>query len=226
MICDTINVMAKAFEENMKQAFLELVESGLDAPFDLYARDPEDYSFMNEIFPNFQLLSAGGAMPFQAHGLVAGYPFYYRSEQHSADIREAPVGHDFPWSNHNAYWTATMDANDYSGSENFFPQLIWLLKNFKKSPFLYRFPCKKLAYRDSNDLSSFYVVEGAEDEVYGWGYNPEEAFLEAQKISAYLAERGITEEQQKALFRAKEVSKTPEEYDLRIYEAELPTFLL
>lgn len=217
--------MSKEFEANKLNAFKDYVETGLDVKFDLWATDPNDYVWLQEFFPNFKLVSAGGALPFQAEGYVEGHPFYYRSEQNSASLYVAGQDSEMPYLPEMSLWSSSLTHEDYLGNANFLNNLFTLLKSLKKAQFLYRFSCNDIKYHDQNDLSTAYVIEEGTGSVFGWGYNPVEAFEYAKKPSSYLTEHGISEEVQQFVWLTKNPNPVPINEDTRVYPDVLPSFM-
>lgn len=107
--------MSAEFMKNKHNSFKEYLTSDLDINFDLHAQDPNDFTWVEEYFPNFKLLSSGGALPFQAERYLNGYPFYYRSEQNSASIKVAERNQETPYLPDLAYWSSRMETDDYMG---------------------------------------------------------------------------------------------------------------
>lgn len=97
-----------------------------------------------------------------------------------------------------------------------------LLRTLEKAPFLYEFPCNKIAYRDRNDFLTSYVAEEGGSTVQGWGRTPMEAYNDAMSPSLYLLVHGISFETQEDIWEKKNPSPIPLTEDTRVYLSDLP----
>lgn len=206
------------------EAFKAYIESDGEIEFDLYARDPGDYAELAEIVPGLVVSSAGGSMPFQAEGLIEGYPFYYRDEQGGASLRVGSVDGERPYLGESTLWSASENTEDGHENEDFPINLLRLIKKLKRSPFPYEFEGYDLDYL--NDGSWNFTVNRNKIATYGgWGYNPEEAYQAMFVKSEYLEEHGCSEVQQLAMMLAHEFKKEPINADERIYPEISPGFI-
>lgn len=197
------------------EAFKAYLESDGEIEFDLWAQNPGDWTWLQEIIPGIIISSAGGIVPFQAEGLLEGLPFYYRDRHGSASLRVGTADCDFPYGD-DVLYSSSVETPEYEGRENFIKNLVKLVKTLEKAPLLYKFEGKKLIFK--NDKSWGYEISETEmDESYGWGHSPEEAWDYMLQPSAYLVEHGCSEDMQLQMNLDRAISRTPKNQDTRVY---------
>lgn len=199
--------------------FLAYLESDGEIEFDLYAQDPDDWAPLVAHIPGLVISSAGGFVPFQAEGLLHGLPFYFRERHDQASLQVGQADGD---AFTDFLFYAAMDSDDFRGMEDFPRYLIALVQKLERAPMLWKFPARKLKYEDGkwNGVS---VTEETESQ-YGWGMTPEEGYAATQKFSEFLGGYGWSEERQKAMRDAQQISPVPVNQDDRVWPDPLPEF--
>lgn len=203
------------FNQNLIDAFFDAVNSdtGLGSDgirFDLWAKPLEAFNWAQEYIPGLIVSSAGGAVPYQAEGLINGYPFYYRSEWGGCSILIGHPDKEIPYLWDEALWLAV--DNDFEGSthETFVEALTRLLPILEKTPRLFKFPCYGHDFLENVEPRWQWVIKKDETAyVQGIGHTVEEAYQNAEKPSDYLAEHGFSFENQIEFFHAKNPSREP-----------------
>lgn len=171
-----------ALQERQRQAQEAL-------PFDLYARDPQDFPLLAQQAPGLKVVSAGGVGLYQAEGYLGLYSFYLRSEAVMGDRETGlePSAYcdlkvDFTKASHRGSprWVASL-PREVTG-DNLEEALLELVGLLKPAPFLYTFPTRPLLYHEGNYVRDEQGVplvrEDGETESSAWGHSPREA-LEA-----------------------------------------------
>lgn len=205
------------------ESFKEWLESDGSIPFDMYAQDPSDWSWLQELIPGFIVSSAGGAVPFQAEGLFQGYPFYYRDRGGVASLRVGELDGDPPYQGNSILYTASRETPEFEGSKHFISNLTKLIPLLDRALYLYDFIGKKLIYASTQDWS--YTVSPTETEVTSsWGMTPEEAYLELMAPSRYLIEHGASAELQERMCLDRAFNPIPLNVDDRHFPASMPNF--
>lgn len=225
----TRNTEDEEFTKNLIESFFDAVDSdtglGQDGiHFDLWAKPLSAFEWAKEYVPGLVVSSAGGFVPYQAEGLINGFPFYYRAEWDYSSINIGHPDEPAPYLWDEALWTATI--NDFEGSTHasFIEALTRLLPKLERTPHLYRFPCHAYEFTGPNGSWEWSINKDDTDYVQGIGMTPEEGYQKASEPSAYLAERGFTPERQREFFVAKEPAKTPLAVKERKYPSPEPVF--
>lgn len=214
---------------DIKQAFMDYVNSDGSIPFDLYAQDIEDWKFLQELIPGIVITSAGGVGLFQAEGLIEDYPFYFRSETGSSSICIAePNGTPHLFTGE-VLWYGRCDTDPELFRMNdveFVRELLKCMKNLEKAPFLWTFMGRKLIFKDRNNLKAGWSTGEELEESHGYGHTAEEGYAKAAEPftdERYLAIAPL--ELQQAMWRDKQVSPIPLVGDKRLWPTEKPAFL-
>lgn len=206
------------------EAFEAYIESDGEIEFDPYAQNPDDWAILREIIPELIISSAGGLMPFQAEGLIEGYPFYYRDKYGSASLSVGATDGERPYLGDTTLWVSHCESVDGAEGKIFSKNIVNLIQSLEKSPFPYEF--EGYALRFQKDKSwDFAVDKNEKTRTVGWGHSPEEAYLRIFEPSAYLEKAGCSTARQLEMTRAREFDKTPVVTDERVYPSILPNFL-
>lgn len=207
------------------ESFKAWIESDGEIPFDMYAQDPNEWAWLQEIIPGLVIASAGGMAPFQAEGLYYGHPFYYRDRHGWASFRVGALDGEAPYLGNEILYIAGVETEEFVGGEHFIRNLVNIIPNLKRSEFPYEFEGKKLNL--FNDKSWGYSVSETEKEIrVGWGHTPEEAYPNIFTTSAYLMEHGASAEHQLKMVQDGEFSPIPVNKDERRYPAVDPEFVV
>lgn len=173
--------MSKDFEDRKRENFLKLVELSdeletFDLKFDIYAQDPNDWDWLSQIIPGLCIYSAGGALPFQAEGLINGHPFYYRERHGTARLNIGEIDGEMPYLN-KAVYTASEEVEEFRRGPEWIATFINLLENLKKAPFQYEFSGNEviLANDGVKNPDSISTAEGVVKIHKFWGDTSEEA---------------------------------------------------
>lgn len=218
--------MGKSFSEQKRQAFLDYLDApsenwDYDLGFDIHAQDVDAWSWLAEIVPGIVVHSAGSLVPFQAEGLISGYPFYYRERGGVATLKVAEKDASNAYGTDKILWSASENVEEFRAGSHWIASLVNLFARLDKAPFLYYFPGKKVGFSGSQDVNTMYATD--EPQTYaGWGDTPEEAYAYAMQPSEYLLSLGWTEEIQRRLWELKQVSPVPVNTDERVYPQEVP----
>lgn len=204
-----------------KENFKAWVESGGEVEFDLHAQNIHDWEWLNAYIPGIIIYSAGGLIPFEASGLIHGYPFYFRARHDIARLNVAGVDGN-PVSSREVLYTASVECDSWNTGENFIPLLMKLIPALDVAPFLWEFQCFKVKWDE--DAKRSYTVTSEKDLRVGWGATPKEGFVAAQKPNEYLLSVGWTEEFQKQLWEDQQVSEVPSNTDNRVFPEVKPNF--
>lgn len=150
-------------------------------------------------FPGVRIYSAGGIVPFEAYGIIMGYPFYLRSrggitrlsvndpyfiqhpEEMSVDNTSVTV-----FLSTDTLWSAERESE--IDSRSFAQDFELLINDLSRHPFLYEFPTVEVDWRKMEE----YRKSHPDDDRYldhleplqplvpttrsSWGYHPEEAY--------------------------------------------------
>jgi hypothetical protein len=206
-----------------KDAFKAFVESDGSIPFDLFAQDVSEWAWLDEFIPGVVVSSAGGMFPFQAEGLIHGYPFYYRHEWGSASLRVGEIDGETPYLD--SLWSSRVDYDDKIGEENFPKLLIQLVSLLEKSQFLYKFKGRRIDFLNDGSWSFTVSDEFEKHDRGAWGHNAVEAFMELRKPNEYLIEHGCSAEQQDAIWVAHDYDPIPTNRDERKFPEFNPSFI-
>lgn len=205
------------------EAFKAYIESDGEIEFDLYAQDPHDWSWLQEIIPGIVISSAGGVVPFQAEGLIYGHPFYYRDRHGSASLSVGAKDGEKPYLGDTTLYSAGCETPEFEGGEHFIRNLVRLVPELKRSPFPYEFEGWKLNF--ANDGEWNYTIDSVEKTRHcGWGYTREEAYDYLSKTSTYLEEHGFTPEKQMQAILDQDFDRIPVKDDTRVYPEVDPPF--
>lgn len=202
-----------------REAFEAWLNSDGSVKFDLYAQNISEWAFLQEVIPGIVISSAGGWFPFQAEGILQGYPFYFRSEQGSSSLKLGnPDDPESCYLLYNSLYYAKYDM-EVKTFEDFVLCLVKIVPLLQRSPFLWRFKARKFS-------GSFQVpvIEDSWDEVVGWGYTPDEGYFTSGEPSLYLESVGVSKDAQTALWLAREVSTEPLNEDPRVWSDVDPDF--
>ena len=217
------------FREQFLDAFTALVDSSeeerSEIRFDLYAQPLHRFEWATAYIPGLVVYSAGGLFPFQAEGFINGYPFYYRSEWGSCNIKFGRPEDSVPYLPEESYYTAYDNEFEGTTMETFVEALTRLLPKVKRSQNLYKFECRKVVLSKGDGLWEWTVDPELKDTVVGWGYTPEEAYKYASEPSAYLVEHGFSASRQKELWVTREVNPTPVYVTVRDWPETDPVFI-
>lgn len=201
--------------------FKAWIESGGEVEFDLHAQNIHDWEWLTRYIPGIVISSAGGLVPFEAYGLIHGYPFYFRARHNIARLNVAGFDGN-PVSSREVLYTASVECDSWHARENFIPLLMKLVPCLDVAPFLWKFECFKVQWAE--DGRRGYTVTREKDYQIGWGSTPEEGFASAQKPSEYLLSVGWSEEFQKQLWEDQQVSSSPSNTDDRAFPERKPDF--
>lgn len=207
------------------EAFKAYLESDGEIEFDMWARDPKDYPYATERYPGLVVFSAGGMLPFQAEGLVDGYPWYYRDEWGKASLRVGELNGERPYADYETLWSASCSVAEWQESAHFEETLVKLVGLLEKSPFCYTFVGNKLLFANNPDKPWEFTVSEELEERAGWGHSPEEAFDDLFVPSDYLSQNGCSEDKQFEMALARNFNRTPVSMDKRVYPEVTPDFL-
>lgn len=212
-----------------KEGFAAWLESGGQIPFDIYAQDQADWIWLSDIIPELVVSSAGGAVPFEAEGLLHGFPFYYREEHGYAELRvgEADGGMPVPWrSLYSAKLQYAENESRSLGMEAFGRFMMKLVPDLAVAPFMWIFPSYEVKF--ANDGQGTYeVLDTLSDRGHsGYGFTVEEAWANAFKTipGIELYNPIFTEEFQLKLKRDTMAGNEPLNEDDRIFPAQMPDF--
>lgn len=207
------------------EAFEAWVMSNGEIPFDIYSQDPNEWTWLQDIIPNFIVSSAGGSVPFQAEGLYHGYPFYMRDRHGYAELSLGELDGEAPYSGSSILYSAGVETEEFYGSENFIRNILALVPKLKRAPFPYQFEGKKLDF--SKDNSWTYTVSELKKEIcWGWGYTPEEGFARLVEPSEYLITHGASVALQQQMMEAQAFSPIPVNSDERKFPDSDPLFIV
>lgn len=216
--------MGKEFEENMRKSFLDYLENGdLEIGYDPYAQELGDWDWLEKMVPGLVISSAGGLCPFQAEGLLQGYPFYYRERHGDAELRLAPKDTTGHYLLYESLWSSTEEVEEFRNGPDWVGTLLRLIEKLEKTPYLYEFPAKKLEFSDPSDHRTAFATDEMET-VFGWGHSVDEAWNDAQKPSEYLLSRGWSIDDLKHEWDLRDPSPVPLHLDQRFYPESFPNF--
>lgn len=214
-----VNSMVADFED-----FKAWLESDGEIEFDMWAQDPAQFELLRELYPAIHVYSAGGLFPFQAEGLIDGHPFYYRSEWGSASLRVGTPDGEKPYLGASIMWSANMDIPEDNEREKFQLYLLQLVTKLRRAPFLYEFEGFKVEWLKDQDWH-WSINRNERETRPSWGYDPQEAYAELFQPSAYLLEKGFSEENQLRMKTACEFNPVPVNVDDRVFPEVDPPFL-
>lgn len=201
------------FHEQMMDAFMALVDASDEdqenIKFDLYARPLHAFEWAQEYVPGLIVYSAGGMLPFQAEGLINGYPFYYRSEWGSCNIKIGRLEDTVPYLPEESYWYAYDNEFEGDTAESFIEALTRLLPKIERQQNIYKFEVLATNYVGENGSWQWEINPNETTTVIGWGYTAEEAFIYASKPSKYLEEKGFSVENQREHWVAQQPNPVP-----------------
>lgn len=158
--------------------------------FDLYARDVNDYEWLQEFVPGLIVYSAGGFFPFQASGYIGDLHFYFRAEDGYASMRVAESKNDclIPVS---SLYSVTIDTERFSDDVETLRQmwisyLLTCIEQLKKTQYLYHFESNEIDFESASENFGLDVKRDENGEIIpskfgavGWGYSVDEAFANA-----------------------------------------------
>lgn len=210
---DYIDPRDEEFHEQMMDAFKALVEASDeeqgDIKFDLFARPLHAFEWVQEYVPGLIVYSAGGLVPFQAEGLINGYPFYYRSEWGSCSIKIGRLDDLVPYVPEESYWYAYDDEFEGVTVESFVEALTRLLPKVKRQQNFYEFEVFATNFVGENGSWVWEINPDEITTVVGWGYTAEEAFIYASQPDKYLESKGFTVENQREHWFAQKPNPVP-----------------
>lgn len=216
--------MSEDFDEKKKEAFVAYLESDGEIPFDMYSVDLEKSEALQEIFPGLLISSAGGIVPFQAEGLIDGYPFYYRDRHGWASLTIGEKDGEPPYLMDGSLYSAGVETEEFGGGDNFLKNLTKLIPALERSPFLYHFEGWALDYDTyENGYTSFRKTDMKET-IYGWGQNVDEAWEYVHKFKEHMREYGWDEDFQSRKIEAQEIGRVPVNQDERVFPEPEPVF--
>lgn len=218
--------MSKSFDEQKRQAFLDYLYASLesasdDVGFDIYAQDVDDWEWLAKLVPGIVIHSAGGMVPFQAEGLINGYPFYYRERGGVAALKVAEKDAKDAYGTDGILWSASEEVQEFRAGPHWIVSLVNLFDRLEKAPFFYEFAGRKTDYSDPYDVESMYATDEPQS-YFGWGDSPEEGYAYLMKPSEYLLSVGWSEETQVRLRKLQQISSIPLNEDKRVYPQETP----
>lgn len=183
--------MGEAFEAHMREAFIAWLDNPVEViPFDIYARASDDFPRLKELNPSVIVLSAGGICPFQAEGYVKGLPFYFRSEEGTADLKVAVEKEDVHfkhlWASHEDLEPEDQDRGGHVAFHAFEEVLARMVQKLSKSPFLYEFEGWG---NDTDEDGHLIVTREKRGKTVSWGHSPVEAELRLYEPDKWLAEK-------------------------------------
>lgn len=214
------------FQENMKKAFFDLLENGSEEDakhFDLYAKPLSQYAWAQEYIPGLIVSSAGGLMPFQAEGLINGYPFYYRNEQNYADIRIGAEGSGNYILQEEALWGASIEFKNVEPA-HFIETLTLLLPKLERTLFWYEFEAYKTVFEDAKGKWAWSIDRSAKEWLGARASNVEDAYAQLMEPSEYLIEHGFTAQEQRKRTIASNPGSVPRKQDTRVWPDPMPVF--
>lgn len=212
--------MTKQFEDNKRQAFLEYLENSnaQEVEFDLWARDVNDFKFLQERIPDIVVTSAGGLCPFQVEGMVQDYYFYLKARGGVTTLKisdsEERVYLEPHWSS-----TIERETSFYDLEDN----LVELFHLLTKANFCYKFEGHEI------DFNTKQVDKNTVRTVWSRGYSSEEAWnnIFVHYSSDLLLEKlQLTKTRWVELLKECEFNKTPSNQDLRVFPETQPVFLV
>ena len=207
-------------EDKMREAFKAYIDSDGEVEFDLHAQDTSEWAWLAELIPGIIISSAGGHTPFEAQGLLHGLPFYYRHEWGYASLQVGQVeGSVFS----NYLYYATTDYDEKFGDPDFTTMLMELVPKLEVAPFLWKFPCKKVKFTETEEGQEGYTSD-EDDYRVGWGFTPEEGYARTQEPIPYLVEKGFTVERQRHMWELHQVQQAPMNEDNRVFPNPVPNF--
>lgn len=177
--------MSEEFDAKKKDALMNIFEAaarGEDTShmkFDMYAQDPNDWSWLGELVPGLVVSSAGGLVPFQAEGLLKGHPFYYRERHGQARLNIAELEADNAYLD-NCIYTAYADVDEFRCGPEWITTFLNLVERLKRAPFLYKFEGNEVKFKNpetkgtTQSLEDIYIDDERTVHV-AWGDSPEEA---------------------------------------------------
>lgn len=212
--------MSKEFDEQHKEAFREYLTKETDSAaecvvhnqslskcgdaiceilseskedheeFDMYARDVNDYEWLQEFVPGLIVYSAGGFFPFQASGYIKDLHFYFRAEDGYASMRLADSKNDCHIPVRSLY-SSTISTRRFSDDvetlrKMWVSYLLTCVDQLKRTEYLYHFESNEVDFEsDSGNFGldvkrdeSGNILPSRFGEV-GWGYTADEAFAAA-----------------------------------------------
>lgn len=169
-------------------------------------------SWQNEVtelqqhHPGLHIVSAGGYCPFQAEGTLHGYPFYFRAR--SGSIRLV-VGHGDLW--FMPMWAADRLTDDPDVQPATLVTLMSaLIGDLRRAEIWWEFP--GITDTDIGQLPAGSAT------LYGqWGRTAEHAWQRLREVSPWLTDRGIDEQQQAAMWDARQVRPETVTVDTRVF---------
>lgn len=188
------------FSENFKKAFFALVEDRSDLTntgFDLWAKPTSMFHWAQEYIPGLIVYSAGGFFPYQAEGLINGHPFYYRSEQGSAQVRIGVPNGEVPYLWDEAHWGASVDDFEGSAHDTFIQAMTMLLPKLERPGYYYEFECLDYEFTGTTNSWGWEIHPDGTPRYQGaHGNTAEEAFENVMKPSEYFTSNGFAPERQ------------------------------
>lgn len=159
--------------------------------FDLYAQDVTDWEWLQEFVPGLVIYSAGGVFPLEVNGYLGDLHLYFRAEDGYASLRLSNEKSSRPVE---SLYSAHMDIPEKY--EKIGPQwvsyLLTLIERAKKTEFLYYFQENKIDYDSETGDFGLDVARDDDGNIVfeeqgsaGWGYTPEQAFVQAQDMTLW-----------------------------------------
>lgn len=159
--------------------------------FDMYAQDVTEWTWLQEFVPGLVIYSAGGVFPFQANGYFGDLHLYFRAEDNYASLRLSREKMCFPVDSLYSSRMNIPEKYEKIGPE-WVSYLLTLIERLKKTEFLYSFQENKIDYESETGKFSLDIVRDDDCNVVfeeqgsaGWGYTPEQAFVQAQDMTVW-----------------------------------------
>jgi hypothetical protein len=175
--------MSEEFDALKKENFMKLMEaaangeSSPDIKFDMWAQDPHDWNWLQEMIPGVVITSAGGIMPFQVEGYLNDHPFYYKERDGDARLNVGAVDGPAPYLG-DCIYTSKTDVEEFRRGPGWISTFMNLIEALARSHFLYEFEGKKVIMPNNEsdkNLDNITVAEGITEIYKTWGHSPEEA---------------------------------------------------
>lgn len=210
---------------SLRKALEEYLKSDGSIEFDIYAQNPHDWEWLGRIIPTLIVSSAGGWMPFQAEGLLHNHPFYFRSEQGSANLRVGEIDGDAPYLSDSTLYSSYISYDEQEDEKENFPALmVKLVPLLKKSPFLWEFEANEVMHDDTDSRKYTVLDKPAQYPLHGWGFTPEEGYLDAIEPKKIFERVGWDYDFQKQLILERNPKSTPINADTRKYPETVPNW--
>lgn len=221
------------FAATMADAFADWVTSRVDVPFNPYAIDPTQMSWLTDLIPGIVVTSAGGFVPFQAEGLLHGLPFYYRERTGLASLSVGGPGAPHAYGP-NPLWRAQEDVEELRGGRAWLDSLINLVQTLRPLEFRYEFAHREVTWSDRKpkNIDTVTFTPGNDNAPMTFkaarGSTPALAYERAATFeeSAYLSGHGWSVDVQRRLHDAQvaTMSSEPSAPDDRVWPDIHPTF--